>query len=639
MVEKNKRGKTDSASTTLLIVLIALGAVFTLIALQTQTPTGSIIYTTDDCSFENISVIWDSVFVEDASGIVIINDSSCSRWYAYKIDGDHLHYLHNFVLFGEGVVATEGYFNSTLLDLITSDDIDVMLPGSFSISIPADEPDNFTANAFEHIDPITDPETAFTGVFRADTHTWVNTTDLLDENSTGFLFTNTTEFDTGSGNITNSSFGWVHSNLTMMYYVFMTSSECIPSWVEETVDCGSDETKTITYIDENSCEDDTDLPDNNGTVVGCDLDDNGLIGNVSEVSTSSGISLEIEINDSELNQSLTYKDQGNLDVEIFDGSDEIIEFEWNFDYGPLNLKDITIETQASGDDFGYIIIQGIDEDKDVKFDKLINDSDSVCVADMEIDEISDISDDCDKDDEYLIECDGQSDSGYTCAVVGTTKFIVTGVEHSAIMEWETNDTGDDDDDDCTPDWDCTEWSACSGGLRFRTCEDDNDCGVSPSTSQLEEVCDGGTSCVPTWSCTSWEPEECPEEGEKTRTCTDSNSCGTTTNKPAETQTCTYKNGGTSTIIWIMVVIFVALLAVIGFLVIKSRRPSSTSGGAGPGFGGGQPPRPGARPGMPPRPGAAMSVIPPNVPPSPPGRANPALTKAADPSAMPPQRTF
>lgn len=46
-----------------------------------------------------------------------------------------------------------------------------------------------------------------------------------------------------------------------------------------------------------------------------------------------------------------------------------------------------------------------------------------------------------------------------------------------------------------------------------------------------------TSCTETWTCTDW--STCASSGTQTRTCTDSNTCGTTTNKPAETQTCTY----------------------------------------------------------------------------------------------------
>jgi len=42
------------------------------------------------------------------------------------------------------------------------------------------------------------------------------------------------------------------------------------------------------------------------------------------------------------------------------------------------------------------------------------------------------------------------------------------------------------------------------------------------------------ACTPNWSCTAW--SSCANNSQ-TRTCTDTNSCGTTTNKPAESQSC------------------------------------------------------------------------------------------------------
>lgn len=44
-------------------------------------------------------------------------------------------------------------------------------------------------------------------------------------------------------------------------------------------------------------------------------------------------------------------------------------------------------------------------------------------------------------------------------------------------------------------------------------------------------------CVPDWDCSSW--SDCTSSGSQTRTCTDLNNCGVTSGKPSETQTCEY----------------------------------------------------------------------------------------------------
>jgi len=44
-------------------------------------------------------------------------------------------------------------------------------------------------------------------------------------------------------------------------------------------------------------------------------------------------------------------------------------------------------------------------------------------------------------------------------------------------------------------------------------------------------------CTPSWSCTPW--STCSASSAQTRTCLDTNACGVTTDKPAESQSCTY----------------------------------------------------------------------------------------------------
>jgi len=42
--------------------------------------------------------------------------------------------------------------------------------------------------------------------------------------------------------------------------------------------------------------------------------------------------------------------------------------------------------------------------------------------------------------------------------------------------------------ECTPSWDCTDWSMCRAGQQTRTCADKNNCGVSTKRPELSQTC-------------------------------------------------------------------------------------------------------------------------------------------------------
>lgn len=44
-------------------------------------------------------------------------------------------------------------------------------------------------------------------------------------------------------------------------------------------------------------------------------------------------------------------------------------------------------------------------------------------------------------------------------------------------------------------------------------------------------------CIPEWQCSEW--SKCSPQGTQTRACTDTNNCGTNLGKPVESQSCTY----------------------------------------------------------------------------------------------------
>ncbi len=212
-----------------------------------------------------------------------------------------------------------------------------------------------------------------------------------------------------------------------------------------------------------------------------------------------------------------YADGGKLDITIEHNWEEVVEFEWDFRDGEdevLVLPEIQIKKQLNGADEGYLIVNGIDTEKTVYVDRLNNESEAVCIDEGGIKDIRSLSKDCDHPGEYLVECPGNYTSkyrNYTCEFVDSgNKFKISGIEHSAIEEKEnyTEDyvpasdtnttwgTTDDtttaistDEDECQPEWDCSDWSDCVDGIKTRDCWDKHDCGGSrPSSMEVEREC-------------------------------------------------------------------------------------------------------------------------------------------------------
>jgi len=87
-----------------------------------------------------------------------------------------------------------------------------------------------------------------------------------------------------------------------------------------------------------------------------------------------------------------------------------------------------------------------------------------------------------------------------------------------------------EEEQCSPDWDCLEWSACGvDKLERRTCIDKNDCELDREESQACTAV-----CQESWSCSDW--SDC-SAGSQSRTCNDANFCGTTVYRPTLERTC------------------------------------------------------------------------------------------------------
>ncbi|MEK6892509.1 MAG: thrombospondin type 3 repeat-containing protein [Nanoarchaeota archaeon] len=247
----------------------------------------------------------------------------------------------------------------------------------------------------------------------------------------------------------------------------------------------------------NACQDDS---DGDGTSD----DGDKLIGNEDLITTNIG-TIDLKIG-GDTNTLDTYDDKEL--VEITDGTDTIVEFNFDFSIDDLSMANITIQKQEENSSTGGIIISGIDltsqgTTKTVYVDRKAGE-DYVCVKDAEIASITELpSTLCSGAGEIPVPCSttGSSASGFTCTITGN-KFKVEGLKHSGISESTY-----------------TPASAPSGGG-----------GGGTSSSG------GGGGSGYDWGCTAW--TECASSGTQTRTCTQILGSGAPP-KPAETQSCAY----------------------------------------------------------------------------------------------------
>lgn len=81
---------------------------------------------------------------------------------------------------------------------------------------------------------------------------------------------------------------------------------------------------------------------------------------------------------------------------------------------------------------------------------------------------------------------------------------------------------------CTENWQCTEYGSCLGYLQLRDCNDLNKCNTTINKPIEAKLCD--MPCIPNWQCGAW--GTCSSEGQQLRECIDLNNC-----KPIEQQSC------------------------------------------------------------------------------------------------------
>lgn len=225
---------------------------------------------------------------------------------------------------------------------------------------------------------------------------------------------------------------------------------------------------------------------------GIDDDVDEIIGNESNVNTST-LNLGVLIGSS---RNLSKRFSGRIKVRLMDGNLTIADFDFNFSRYKLNLTNITINkqgTNATGSLFARGLKMPEGTTKTLYVDKANSSINGLCIKEEEILSISEISGNCNSNNEFEIECDGTTQNSYTCTYNSTSnKYLVQGLKHSGIVQFNYNKPEDSSDTTsstltgsgsggggggivCISDWKCSGWTECIDGIQNRECSDISQC--------------------------------------------------------------------------------------------------------------------------------------------------------------------
>ncbi len=159
-----------------------------------------------------------------------------------------------------------------------------------------------------------------------------------------------------------------------------------------------------------------------------------IIGDKNSVNTST-INLTILIADS---NNLSRLLNGSHIVKFLDNGITVVNFEFNFSLGKLNLTNITIDKQLPNQK-GSLLFNGLkmpaSKKKIMYVDRIDRTLNKVCIKDTELHEISNINRGCKSAYEYKIKCNGRLRNSYKCTYNSTiNKYKVEGLRYSGIVQ-------------------------------------------------------------------------------------------------------------------------------------------------------------------------------------------------------------
>jgi len=222
-----------------------------------------------------------------------------------------------------------------------------------------------------------------------------------------------------------------------------------------------------------------------------------VAGNIGNIDTNiPGIQLLIG-DSADLDQELT----GTAQVQIRDDGAPIVEFTADFSAMSLDLSNLMIARQEPDAERGSLIVSGISlpagQTKTLYIDR-VGGKDAVCVKDMDVSSITEVSESCAGSNERIIPCDSATRDGYSCTAA-EDKLRVTGLRHSAVIETDDPCAGVTCTDYCSENrrrsggscvsGQCVyQEEACAFGCENNACKADPCAGVS-----CQAYCSGGTS--------------------------------------------------------------------------------------------------------------------------------------------------
>ncbi len=238
-----------------------------------------------------------------------------------------------------------------------------------------------------------------------------------------------------------------------------------------------------------------------------DANDN-LIGNSSSITTNSTV-LAVEVNGtSMLNQSFS----GSLFVNISNSSFPLATFFWNFSLSTLDLRNITLNIQPENSTHGSTVVRGLsllNGTKTIYIGRIGATYSSVCIRDEEVYDATNISSGCNQQNETFVVCNGSQVGSYNCTLsYNSTKYRITGLNHSAIKEQCKDNDLDNYGDNCQLGNDCNDNNAAINLSATEICGNgiDEDCSgadlACPSSNSPSGGGGGGSISSPKKNATN-----------------------------------------------------------------------------------------------------------------------------------------
>lgn len=175
---------------------------------------------------------------------------------------------------------------------------------------------------------------------------------------------------------------------------------------------------------------------------------------------------------------------GVKDLNFYDGTNPIMNFDFNFDANTFDLSEVTITKTSNS------ILVDLNSQLQIDYNKTLylvnNNFISLCVKDAQISAISEISSSCIGANEYdfssCLTNGTYSAAGINCTLTnGLIK--VENLRNSGMLGVPYSSTSGG----CSPNWSCTSWSTCINGTQTRTCTETN-CNTTAGKPIEQQTC-------------------------------------------------------------------------------------------------------------------------------------------------------